>query len=476
MSSQFRTTLARLDRAVDKFALPLLTRFSVPTSEVESVAENSVARSTKKLHALTSLRFVAAMLIVVHHSRGKFGLPQNLWQPFVLDQGVSFFFVLSGFILTYVYPSLSIIGKRRFLLARVARIWPAHATVFILLIVLAPSSVWNTINTNSLGTMLANLLLVHAWIPLKDYYFSFNSPSWSISTELGFYLCFLLLIHNWRRTWHLKLVLTFLITCSMITIANVFHLPDDTLAKGGPTNLGFVYIHPLARLFEFTVGMTTALAWRYLVLKVKGRTLIGTVLELAALGLTVFTMYYSISWMRNLQIYPLIDSAGALWLVHGGLTWLSFALLILVMALEWGMISQLFSFWLFVLLGEISFSVYLIHQILLRYYAANSIAFATIPGWFVYIVFWIVTLLMAHLTWSAVERPCRAFLVRLWPKRSKTQTMADHARSPRTEALRSEARHNPLLAALVAASMVNPRRSVVKISFLARDDRGAYDC
>src|SRR5688500_18317145 len=99
-----------------------------------------MSKSIKKIDALTSLRFVAAALIVLHHSRGLFDFDQSLGDPFQLSQAVSFFFVLSGFILTYVYPSLGDTGARRFFLARVARIWPAHVAAFLLIVALVPSA------------------------------------------------------------------------------------------------------------------------------------------------------------------------------------------------------------------------------------------------------------------------------------------------------------------------------------------------
>src|SRR5882762_3313186 len=89
---------------------------------------------TRKLDALTTLRFFAAAMIVVHHSRGNFGIPSDWAVHLPLDQGVSFFFVLSGFILVYVYPRLDTWdARRKFWLARFARIWPAHITAFGLL-------------------------------------------------------------------------------------------------------------------------------------------------------------------------------------------------------------------------------------------------------------------------------------------------------------------------------------------------------
>ncbi len=60
----------------------------------------------RKLDSLTTLRFFAAAMIVVHHSTDHFGIPHDVAWRFNLGQAVGFFFVLSGFILTYVYPTL----------------------------------------------------------------------------------------------------------------------------------------------------------------------------------------------------------------------------------------------------------------------------------------------------------------------------------------------------------------------------------
>ena len=76
----------------------------------------------QKLDALTSLRFFAAAMIVLVHSNPVFGA-MGLAESLPLDQGVSFFFVLSGFILAYNYPVL--VGEAdilAFLKARIARI------------------------------------------------------------------------------------------------------------------------------------------------------------------------------------------------------------------------------------------------------------------------------------------------------------------------------------------------------------------
>ena len=73
---------------------------------------HAAALRKPRLDALTSLRFFAAAMIVLHHLKGNSGVPATL--PFNLDNflglGVSFFFLLSGFILVYNYPSLSELG------------------------------------------------------------------------------------------------------------------------------------------------------------------------------------------------------------------------------------------------------------------------------------------------------------------------------------------------------------------------------
>jgi peptidoglycan/LPS O-acetylase OafA/YrhL len=79
-----------------------------------------------RLSALTTLRFIAASGIVLHHLRGPL-LPNDAFAAWPLDNAVSFFFVLSGFILAYTYPKLERPGAvRDFFVARIARIWPVH--------------------------------------------------------------------------------------------------------------------------------------------------------------------------------------------------------------------------------------------------------------------------------------------------------------------------------------------------------------
>jgi peptidoglycan/LPS O-acetylase OafA/YrhL len=407
-----------------------------------------------RLNALTSLRFVAAAMIVLHHLRGLFGVPQNVGDPFVLDHGVAFFFVLSGFVLTYSYPSLEHVGTPRFLRARIARIWPAHLASLALLFLVFPHDLRSAVPQYSIKQLVANVTLIHGWIPLLRYYFSFNAVSWSISTEFGFYLCFPLLIRNWRRTWASKLAAGFLLLVAMIAMGNAWPEMEASLT----------YVNPLGRLFEFILGMTAALWWQMIGSRVRLTRAVGTLIELSTIALVVMCMYYSAPTAVWAQ--PWIGSAGTAWLVHGGVTCVPFALLIVVMAFEAGFIAKALTGFVPVLLGEISYSVYLLHQLLTRFYWQYPRAFSAVPNWAGLAVFVILLLLMAHLMWRLIERPLRRLL-----QASPTEAPRSAASSTEKEGVLSWRGIAAESAALVVVGLLVGYVAVIRPSIMIVDSR-----
>jgi peptidoglycan/LPS O-acetylase OafA/YrhL len=187
------------------------------------------------LPALTSLRFFAAAAIVAFHIMPMHGIPRNL----ALANGVSFFFVLSGFILTYNYRDLS--GRlRQFYIARFARLWPVHVLTLCLAVLLIPFK-------GGPFDLVLNLLLVHAWVPVRETVFSFNGVSWSVSAEVFFYLAFpLLLAVRSIWLWYVGIVLW---TGLAVSVANYFS-NDNALV--------FVLQNPTVRFLEFATGVVAA--------------------------------------------------------------------------------------------------------------------------------------------------------------------------------------------------------------------------
>lgn len=361
--------------------------------------------SPRRLRALTSFRFIAAAMVVVAHSAGAFGLPKDLGfsEHLAGGQAVSFFFVLSGFILTYAYPELPTAADRgRFLLARFARLWPAHVACTVALFALTGWPEWTWPN---LGIALAQLTMTHAWLPLHGVNVSWNLPSWSISTEFFFYLSFVVLIRRWEQTWLRKLVVSLTLLAAMLLLCWL-----DPFGDGSPrrAECRFVYVHPFARLFEFTLGMTASLGWRRLSSRVHPGRVFGTAAEMAAVALVALnyrTIAAQLPWLGKRVWFQQAESC------------FSFAILITVFAAEWGWLSRVLSLPTFTLLGEISYGVYLLHFPLLAAVGLHAEQIARFPTWMSYGAFWLVLLLACLLLWLVYERPARSFLVGLWPKR-----------------------------------------------------------
>jgi peptidoglycan/LPS O-acetylase OafA/YrhL len=100
---------------------------------------------------------------------------------------VSFFFVLSGFILSHAYSELDVKhGLRSFFAARFSRLYPAHLfTALVAMFLFSPiGSAYDLIRS------AVNLSMLQSMIPLLPWHYSLNAVSWSISTEFFFYALF----------------------------------------------------------------------------------------------------------------------------------------------------------------------------------------------------------------------------------------------------------------------------------------------
>lgn len=148
----------------------------------------------ENLKPLTSLRFFAAMWVVMFHYWPKLSasVPAFVQKGYL---GVELFFVLSGFILCHVYLQARGEGRFKygsFLWARLARIYPLHLMtllgVALLGVVAAVMGQPVDPNVTDLRALPSNILLVHAWgfSPVAGW----NHPSWSISAEWFAYLSF----------------------------------------------------------------------------------------------------------------------------------------------------------------------------------------------------------------------------------------------------------------------------------------------
>lgn len=310
------------------------------------------------LPALTSIRFLAALTVVLCHYAqiGLLAVPD--WFVTGADGGrpaVSLFFVLSGLVLAYNYrDSLASGGVRAFYAARVARIWP------VLLLSLLPAlavTAWLLRSGDAVllrewyglarpdvallaASLLCQLLALTAWLPFAGLNQPWNGPAWSISCEAFFYALFPALL-AWSAA---RGGLALLRWCGLLwLLQGAWILLVDVATP--PARSGFLIAQfPLTHLFEFVLGVCAAHWHARLPLDADARHQIGLALTCAALAaLATLALAPPGSWPAFYLQSPLFG-----------------ALVLGLALLQRPVLGLLHRRWM-VALGEASFSLYLLH-------------------------------------------------------------------------------------------------------------------
>lgn len=342
---------------------------------------------------ITFTRFLAAIGIVIFHF-GRSIYPFNteiLNRLFThANMGVSYFFVLSGFILTVVYyQENGLVNKRNFWAARLARIYPIY--FFALVIFLIHPLIFNP---NSLETLPVTLhtFLLEAWHP--KYPITLNFPGWSLSVEAFFYLLFPLILWLMARLSKVKIILVMISTW---LVSSILHILLITQAPNSTSELihNFIFYNPLLHLGTFVVGACGGL----LFLKRPGVHLgwKAPALVAAALGLTI-----AVVLIPN----PL---AGFL---HNGLLSPLFLLIILGLAWDRGSLGKIFAWQPLVFLGEASYGIYILQEPVRLWFYQFSGALgwlASFPALCFYL-YLVILVGFSSLTFLLLEKPTRAFL------------------------------------------------------------------
>src|SRR5947208_1348824 len=155
----------------------------------------------RELPSLTGIRFYVALFIYLAHIRAIPGMKDFIGASWLIDAGhigVSFFFVLSGFILTYNYAYLfrdgvSARDYSRFVWDRLTQIYPVH---FLATVVVLPISILSPRLPIDWRAVPVHLGLLQCLWPFTapSFYEQLNVPSWSISCEWFFYVLALVTI------------------------------------------------------------------------------------------------------------------------------------------------------------------------------------------------------------------------------------------------------------------------------------------
>lgn len=342
----------------------------------------------KIINSLTSLRFFAAAAVVLFHGKSTFGMPAIL-SSLSLTEAVSFFFVLSGFILAHSHRTIETRSEvARFYLSRFARIWPAHlVTALIAIAIISHQN-----GPLSFLSGAANLLLLQSWVPESAFFFSLNGVSWSLSDEMFFYALFPLIVLQTKSGAMKWLAVSAVVTALMIA---AFNFSSDPMIR-----LWGASISPLTRVTEFILGICASQLFQRRPERYLSKTT-ASLLEVVAL--------LSIVAVLRIGHYPSLTQWGvpdglALWLANTG-GGLGFAFAIFVFAMEKGVFSRILRYQPLIYLGEVSFAIYLTHQLVFRVGVWSG-------GLSRILAYWALTLFTAIVLHHLVERPCQRIIIR----------------------------------------------------------------
>ncbi len=315
---------------------------------------------------LDSWRGICALMVMISHCQiaSHFYIFDLVRHSFLF---VDFFFVLSGFVIAINYQDRLMQGysMTRFMLLRFFRVWPLHIAILIVYIaaelVLASSGGLQAAigrepfnEKHSEQAILTNIFLVHS-LPEVHSDVTWNEPSWSISVEFYTYLIYAVGIALVARLpWTPVLLVTgltgLIIVCPLIIYFMSANKSIFVMSGGGLFRC----------VYGFAAGVLVAMAharWRDGHMKrFSGRGFATAMEVLAATVTVVFVMKLGYSSL-NLAA-PFV-----------------FAMVIWVFAPQAGLLSDLLRKGPMLRLGELSYSVYMVHFFLLAMlYWAHGVA------------------------------------------------------------------------------------------------------
>ncbi|UII19319.1 acyltransferase family protein [Fulvivirga ligni] len=201
-----------------------------------------------RVEQLTFTRFLAAIFIVIFHFGENIDFFHNRYTSFLFENAyvfVSYFFVLSGFVMVVAYGNKSEIKFFSFLKKRLARIYPVYLLAIFLHLLIY---LFQWTDTSS---MVLNLLMLQSWVPEKA--FAINFPAWSISVEFFFYFIFPFLVNFIYSKVEIKwLTVGICIYWAMSQI--IFYLIESEYLHIPIYSTTDLYYFPVVHLNEFLIG------------------------------------------------------------------------------------------------------------------------------------------------------------------------------------------------------------------------------
>jgi peptidoglycan/LPS O-acetylase OafA/YrhL len=375
------------------------------------------------LSNLTPLRGIAALLVIVFHADLYLGsgvLIDPAISPIIQKWYlmVDVFFVLSGFIMGYVYlrdfeAKVSLPSYGNFLKARFGRVYPLHLFTFVWFVLVYAVMVWTNkyhadpISTlaNNLWALPSHLVLLHG-MGLHNFT-TWNGPSWSISVEWWMYIVFPVLVPLIVRLSKMgRVALVCLAWAGMWWIVLDLN-PNNPLPLPFTIppmyNLDVTYDFGFLRCFcEFIIGLVVLLMYRDRV----GMKLIGS------------SVFFCLTVCGSL-VFMHFDA-------YDTFTVLTFALIIWSAAYNTTGVSRVLTLGPLQRLGDLSYSIYLTHfpvfvtiASALQFFPAGPMGRpSTLVAWIICFVWILITLGVSAITYRFIEVPARSWVKSIGKGRS----------------------------------------------------------
>jgi len=358
-------------------------------------------RKPARLTALTGLRCFAALNIVFFH----FSNPEwfGILAP-IVNAGyasVSFFILLSGFVLAYNYAPRARAGeldKVRFWEARFTRLYPIYFLSLLLSWKVLPLEYAAHTHAMFWWGMTLTPLLLQGWVPALATFL--NTPAWTMSAESFYYLLFPWMA-RWKRPERLaphlaKMFLVWmigLIPGTLYVIYNPDGIAHPDRWSWGPWLQALKYT-PLPHLASFVFGVLLASVDSFIERESRLRV---------ALGVFGFVTTFTILSLAAHLPYAIL---------HDGLLMPFFGCMILGLSgNNW--LSAGFSFRPLVFVGEASYCLYLLHfnlwNLIHDSHILNRLGLARFDPWISYALLIAMAVLALHF----VEKPAQR-LLRKW--------------------------------------------------------------
>jgi peptidoglycan/LPS O-acetylase OafA/YrhL len=356
--------------------------------------------SRPQLKALTGLRYFAALAVLLFHYGRVAHLP---WLFFSFGrQAVSLFFILSGLVLTYAYHDAiaqRAISWKTFMNRRSARIVPLHVVTFLF----ATYVYWGSEpKGTAVISWLANFFCVQIYWPAASIALHWNAPSWSISCELFFYALFPVIFIglNSARKLVRIIVAAYAVEALLYMTAAGYILcglraQDSVMGFTNVDNAltNILPLAPIIRLGEFVIGICLGL----LIVR-QGANLFRDSRALRDVAVVTAVLGAIILQRVHLEKFGIIALHTGDYLLYVPL----FAVLILALASGRTLFSFILENPLVVLLGEASYSLYLLH------YPLGEVLLGSRSPW-QYIIAFLCANLLAIASFWYVERPLMNF-------------------------------------------------------------------